>query len=67
MLFFLPVRNHKLIIDIVFVFLRIFFILLVIRSFERLARFFLLPFVVGINFIIEPFLKNKIYVFPADI
>lgn len=50
-------RDHKFIVDVVLVFFWTFLVLLVVRSFERLTRFFFLPFVIGINFIIEPFLK----------
>lgn len=56
-----PVWNHKLIVDVVFVFLRIFLVLLVVGPFERLARFLLLPLIVGINLVIEAFLKSKVY------
>lgn len=56
----LPVRNHKLIIDVVLVLLRILLILIV-GALERLAWFLLLPLVIGIDIVIEPLLRNNTY------
>lgn len=54
-------RHHKLVVHVVFVILRIFLVLLVVGSFERLARFLLLPLVVGIDLVVETFLECEMH------